>query len=84
MYSITYSLKASKQIKKLSKNLKERIISTIERCRIRPYSHVKKLIGNKNFSLRVGNYRIIIDIKETELRVFVIEVGHRKNIYKNQ
>lgn len=82
MYSIIYSLKVSKQIKLLDKKLKERIISTIERCRFRPYAYVKKLVGNKNFSLRAGDYRIILDIKENELRIFVIEIGHRRNIYK--
>jgi len=82
IYSLIYSEIAKKQIKKLEKNLQKRIILALERVRIRPYPHIKKLVGNPYFRLRVGNYRIILDIKENKLLIFVIEVSHRKNIYK--
>jgi mRNA interferase RelE/StbE len=81
MYSLIYSDRFFKQLSKLNKDLQKRIVSTLERCRIRPYAHVKKLVG-PYYSLRVGDYRIIMDIKEDKLFIFVIEVGHRKKIYK--
>ena len=31
---------------------------------------------------RVGDYRLIAQIKDSELVVFVVEIGHRKNVYK--
>ena len=82
MYILIYSQDAVKQIKKLPKNIQQRIISTLERCRIRPYAHVKKLAASNYFSLRTGNYRVIMDIQDDKLRILVIELGHRKNIYK--
>jgi len=82
MYELIYSKKVVKQLKKLEKELVERIISALERIRIRPEDHVKKLVGVPYFRLRVGNYRVIIDIKHNELRILVLEVGHRKKIYK--
>ncbi|MBU2640154.1 MAG: type II toxin-antitoxin system RelE/ParE family toxin [Nanoarchaeota archaeon] len=82
MYEITLSILAEKQLKKLNKELRKRIISTLERCRIRPYSYVKRIVGSEYFSLRTGDYRIILDVKNNELRIFVIEIGHRKKIYK--
>ena len=82
MYSLVYSEEALKYLRKLNKSLQLRIISTLERCRIRHYAHVKKLVGSPYFRLRVGDYRVIMDISNNELRIFVIEVGHRKNIYK--
>ena len=81
-YSLIYSDIALKQLKKLDKTAQERIISTLERIRIRPYPHVKKLVANPFFRLRVGDYRIIVDIKEDKLLIYIIEVGHRRNIYK--
>ena len=83
MYSVIISDLASKQLDKLSKEVKVRIISTIKRCRIRPYAHVKRLVDSPYFSLRVGDYRVIMDIRDNELKIFVIELGHRKDIYKN-
>lgn len=83
-YDITFSEFADKQLSKLPLNSQERIISTLKRCRIRPYSYVKKLVGSKYFRLRVGDYRLIIDIIENKLIIHVMEVGHRKNIYKGR
>ena len=82
MYEVEFSQNAKKQFDKLEKEIRTRIVSTLERCRIRPYSHVKKLGGVPYYSLRIGDYRVILDIKEGKLLIFVIEVGHRKKIYK--
>jgi len=84
IYDITFSDFADKQLSKLPLDTQNRIVSTIKRCRIRPYSHVKKLVGSKYFRLRVGDYRVIIDIIDNKLLIHVIEVGHRKNIYKGR
>ena len=82
MYTLVYTEEFFKQIKKLNKDIQKRIMSTLERIRIRPYPHVKKLVGNPYFRLRVGNYRVILDIKENRLIIYVLEVGHRRSIYK--
>lgn len=82
MYSVIFSDLALKQLNKLSKNLRLRIISTIKRCRIRPHTHIKRLVGSPYFSLRAGDYRIIIAIYKDELQIFVVEISHRRNIYK--
>mgnify|MGYP001213713295 CR=1 FL=1 len=81
MYSVEFSKVAEKQFYKLGKNLQSRIVATLERCKIRPHAHIKKLVGNPYFSLRVGDYRVILDIKDDKLIIFVIEVGHRKMVY---
>jgi len=81
-YEIIFSDFADKQLKKLPINIQKRIISTLKRCRIRPYPHVRKLVGSKYFRLRIGDYRVILDIIDNKLVIHVIEVGHRKNVYK--
>ena len=81
MYLLVYSATAFKHLKKLDKETQIRIISTLERIRVRPYPHVKKLIQSPYFRLRIGRYSVILDIKENELIILVLEVGHRKNIY---
>ena len=82
MYEIYFTAEAKKYLKKLNQKDSKRVISTIERCRVRPYSHVKKIVSSKYFRLRVGDYRVIIDIKDGKLLIIVIEIGHRRNIYK--
>ena len=81
-YGIIFSDRALKQLKKLEKNVQERIISTLERIKIRPQVHVTKLVGDPGYRLRVGDYRVILDIDEGNLFILVINIGHRKKIYK--
>jgi len=81
-YEIIFTDTSLKQFKKLEKNVQERIIKALERIRIRPEVHVKKLVGDPGYRLRVGEYRVIIDIYKDRLVILVIKIGHRKNIYK--
>lgn len=82
MYSIIILSKAEKQLHKLDKFLQQRILDSLERIKIRPYHFVKRKAGTKYYILRVGNYRIILDIKDKKLIILVLEMGPRKNIYK--
>ena len=82
MYEVIFSNKAKKQLFKLEKNVQERIIATLERIRIRPETYITKLVGDPGYKLRIGNYRVIIDINNYNLLILVIKVGHRKEIYK--
>jgi mRNA interferase RelE/StbE len=81
-FQIFFTDKASKQLRKLEKNDQERIIKSLERIRIRPETHVTKLVGDLGYKLRVGNYRLILDIEKEELVILVLLIGHRKNIYE--
>ena len=80
-YEITFTDTSRKQFNKLEKDVQERIIKALERIRIRPESYVKKLVGDNCYRLRVGDYRVILDIEKSELIILVIKIGHRKNIY---
>ena len=82
MYTIEFSEVARKQLLKLSKELQKRIIASLERIRIRPEAYVKKLVGDPGYRLRVGDYRVIIDLQKEKFVILVIKIGHRKNVYK--
>lgn len=81
MYEVKFSTCAEKQFLSLDRKMQERIVSVLKRIRIRPFSFVKRLSGNPYYRLRVGDYRLIVDIKQKELAILVIEIGHRKNVY---
>ncbi len=80
-YDIIFSDRAFREFKKLEKNVQERIISVLERIRIRPSAYVTKLVGETGYKLRVGDYRVIMDIDNKRLIILVLKVGLRKNIY---
>ncbi|MCX6773690.1 MAG: type II toxin-antitoxin system RelE/ParE family toxin [Candidatus Micrarchaeota archaeon] len=82
MYELIYSPEALKQLEKLEKDIRERIITALERLRIRPEScDIKKLTGMRGYRFRVGDYRVIFDMEKERLMILVLKIGHRKNIY---
>jgi mRNA interferase RelE/StbE len=83
MYELIYSKVSSKHLRKLDKPVQERIVSGLERIRVRPEAFVTRLVGRPGYKLRVGDYRVILDIDRGRLVILVIEIGHRRNIYKD-
>jgi len=81
-YQIFFTDKAKKQLEKFEKVDRERIIKSLERIRIRPEAHITKLVGDPGYKLRVGNYRVILEIEKNKLIILVLIIGHRKNIYE--
>ncbi|MCD6585481.1 MAG: type II toxin-antitoxin system RelE/ParE family toxin [Desulfobacteraceae bacterium] len=41
----------------------------------------KKLCGQERYRLRYGRYRIIYFIQDEALAIWIVKVGHRKNVY---
>jgi len=82
MYEVLFSDTAKKQLSKLQKDIQLRILFSLERIRFRPGRNIKKMVGDPSYCLRVGNYRVILDIDKSHLLILVIKLGHRKNIYK--
>lgn len=80
-YKVILSQDAEKELESLEKNVQNRIVSKLESIRENPLGYVKRLVGVPLYSLRVGDYRIIMDIKNKEIIIFVIKIGHRNKIY---
>lgn len=86
-YQVVYTKKAIKGLKQVDKAQQRLIIAWIEKNLINsedPRSLGKSLKGNLKayWRYRVGNYRILADIDDDEIKIIVFNVGHRKNIYE--
>ncbi|MBU2053209.1 MAG: type II toxin-antitoxin system RelE/ParE family toxin [Nanoarchaeota archaeon] len=81
MYELIFEKRALQDLNKLSESIKERIWNKLQQCKENPFRYLKPLIQIKGFKLRVGDYRVIIDIKEKIKILQILKVGHRKNIY---
>lgn len=60
----------------------KRIYDKVSELRVDPYSNIRKLRCTPYFRLRVGDYRVILEIRKKELYVLVLKVGHRSVVYK--
>ena len=84
-YSICWKVTAEKQLKTLPKAVIKAVLVTVEGLATNPYPpNTKKLKGSDKayFRARTGDYRIIYEVRNQELIISIIEVGHRKDIYR--
>lgn len=86
IYQIVTTDKFDKSFKKLDKQTQKIIKAWIEKNLVgceNPRIHGKGLTANKSgqWRYRVGDYRILAEIRESELILVLVEVGHRSRIY---
>ena len=74
-------LKAAKELEKIEKPTRLRIIDRLKELCSNPERGGKMLRHSDFWSLRVGDYRAIYEIDMKENRVVVLYVGHRSKIY---
>ena len=82
MYDIQIELKAKKFLQNIQNPVKSKIVSKIQSLSENPRPHLcKKLKKSVYYRIRVSDYRIIYKIEDDILKVIVITIGHRKDIY---
>jgi mRNA interferase RelE/StbE len=81
VFEIIWSDSAARQLKKLDRSVARRIFEKVGELRENPQRFVQKLANSPYYRLRVGDYRVIVDVQEAFLRVLVLKVGHRESIY---
>ena len=82
-YAVDFAPAAARQIRRLDRLVQRRILAATEALAVNPRPPgVKKLAGRKDtWRIRVGDHRIVYEIHEGRLRVLVVAVGHRREVY---
>ncbi|TXD32083.1 type II toxin-antitoxin system RelE/ParE family toxin [Lujinxingia vulgaris] len=82
-YDIEFSTAAARSLRKLDPHIQRRLVPAIEALADDPRPHgVKKLKGHEDlWRIRVGDYRIIYEIEDAKLIIYVLHVANRKNAY---
>ena len=76
---IEWGEEALDDLKKLPRNLQERIFNAVERLDTSGLGDVKKLKGFEAYRLRVGKYRVIFKVKGDV--IFMVRVLKREDVY---
>ena len=83
MFEIIWTNKSLLQLDNLDNSISKRIFKKVEELKINPFSRdLKRLKKEKAFRLRVGDYRVAIDVDLKNSIIYVLRNGHRKNFYK--
>ncbi len=81
-YTVRWTETSLHQLKRLDKVTSERIIAKVEAISGIPFRFLKPLKGFDLYVLRVGDYRVLMSIEQKKMIIFVLEVGHRRSIYR--
>ncbi len=82
-YELFFKESVYKDFKKIPKKDLQKILSKIHKLSLEPRPlGSEKLTGQDLFRIRQGNYRILYSIQDDHLTIWVIKVGHRKDIYR--
>ena len=81
---IEFTGSAARALSKFNETLQSRIAAKIDALANQPRPPgVEKLHGHRNrYRLRVGDYRIIYEIQDRILLVQIVDIGHRREIYR--
>lgn len=86
MIQLLFTDQAGKQLAKLDKSARLRIIASLDRLReAYPVGDLRKMQGYDDlWRLRVGDYRVVmhIDLVTAIITITVIRVGHRREVYR--
>ena len=85
-YTVLLSKSAQKQLRKLPSKIADLIEEKLLELEENPRPPgCKKLVGEENaWRIRVGDYRVLYEIQDQVLIVHVVDIDHRKDIYKKR
>ena len=82
-YNILFRESVYKDFRKIPKKDLQNILSKIKKLAANPKpSGSEKLTGQDLYRIRQGNYRILYSIQDNQLTIWVINVGHMRDIYR--
>ena len=83
MFKAVISKRAHRQLKKLPQKTKDRVSVVIDKLAENPFQG-KKLEGQRkgSYSVRMWPYRIIYRIHKKQVLIYIIDIGHRRDIYE--
>jgi mRNA interferase RelE/StbE len=82
-FEVIFKQSVAKDLRQIPKKDVARILKRIEALRTEPRPPgVEKLSGQEKYRIRQGVYRILYEIRNNELIVVVVKIGHRRDVYR--
>ena len=81
-WQVVWSEKSVKQLEKINKKDAQKIYDSVLECVKEPFRVVIRLTNSPFYRMRVGKYRVILDLQQNKMIIFVVESDHRDQIYK--
>lgn len=83
-YSLEIKRSAAKELAQEPPKDRGRIIARIQALADDPRPvGAEKLSGQERYRVRQGDYRILYEIEDQDLRIMVVKIGHRRDVYRD-
>ena len=82
-FEVIFKQSVAKDLRQIPKIDLARILKRIDALREDPRPPgVEKLSGQEKYRIRQGVYRILYEIRNNELIIVVVKIGHRRDVYR--
>lgn len=82
-YKVYFRESVEKDFRSIPKKDVKKILHRIESLATEPRSlGCEKLTGQERYRVRQGQYRIVYSVQDKESTIYIVKVGHRKDIYR--
>jgi mRNA interferase RelE/StbE len=81
-FKVLWSPGALREFEKLDRSIQRRVAAKLDQVAEDPHRWAARLVGYPSFRVRVGDIRIIIDIDDATVQVLVLQIRHRRNVYR--
>jgi mRNA interferase RelE/StbE len=85
-YEIVLKKSAAKELQAIPDRMRQKIVDAIQLLAINPYTdllQIKKMKGAESlYRFRINDYRVVYTIERMHIKIVIIKVGHRKDVYK--
>ena len=82
--SVEIPKSVKKELEALPRQIGERVVAAVRKLTVdpRPEGCVKLAGFRDTYRIRVGDYRVVYEIHDLILRVLLLKVGHRREVYR--
>lgn len=84
-YEIVFKKSAAKELQGLPQKIQQKILDAVQLLSLNPYTEliqIKKMKGADSlYRVRIQDYRVIYLIENQVIKVTIIKIGHRKEVY---
>ena len=82
-FEVIFKRSVAKDLRQIPTKDIAKILKRIEALKAEPRpTGVEKLSGQEKYRIRQGVYRILYEVRNTELIVVIVKIGHRRDVYR--
>ncbi len=85
MNKVLYRASATKMLRRMPRNVAKTVVLEIDQLAVSPYApnnNVTRLKDEEGYRLRVGDWRVLYEIRDNVLVIEIIKIGPRGGVYR--